>query len=134
MAPSMASCRTPPPPAPVVTADDSPNDIDLWLLVPETPLPQAAAVPSLSGTTDPPVLEARPIPDTPLAQRSTGVTVSVPSPSWSSPSEVLRRTVRSTAGQHPNVHRLPRTANYRDQGIEQPPRLVLDAQSALFRP
>jgi len=134
MAPCRAPSRTPSPPAPVVSGDDSSNDGDLWLLVPETPLPPAAAVPRLSGTTNFPVAEAQPIPDTPLAEGSASATVSAPSLSQSSRSEALRRTVRSTAGQHPNVHRLPRTVYSRDQGIEQLPGLVLNAQSALFRP
>lgn len=135
--PSMAPCRapgrTPSPPAPVVFGEDSSSDSDLWLLVPETPLLQAVAVLNLPGAINSPVAEAQSILDTPLAQGSASATVPAPSLSQSSHSEALRRTARPTAGQHPNVHRLPRAVNFRDQGIEQLPGLVLNAQSALFR-
>lgn len=43
-----------------------------------------------------------------------------------------RQTTRQTAGQHPNVHRLPRAAG--DVRAASPPAPVSNAVSALFRP
>lgn len=46
----------------------------------------------------------------------------------------VRRTARSTAGQHSNVHRLPRSVGEVARGPVNPPAPVLNAVSAFFRP
>ena len=130
-----------PPPrvSPVpVGANDISSDGDLWLLVSET-IPPAAIVPGSSQATGPcavvPV-EDRPVSEAPAEQGrsqpldSSLLPVDQPCPSLS----LLRRTARSTAGQHSNVHHLPRSVGGGDAGADEPQGLVSNAQSALFRP
>ncbi|KAL7870951.1 hypothetical protein SRHO_G00084480 [Serrasalmus rhombeus] len=100
--------RASPPPVPMAAADTS-GDGDLWLLVSET-IPPVVTVPSSSAglyTVSPvgveQVLGASAVQEGPQPLDSS---LSQPCPSLT-----LRRTARSTAGQHSNIHRLPCTEN-----------------------
>ena len=124
-----------PPPA-WVEADSDSSVGDLYLLVPETPLPSTPVVPSSVGSSGH-LLRAR------LEGWSSSGTApqpgsSAPAPSHSprdqpgSSQQAPRRTQRLTAGQHSNVHHLPRSTGQVDGVANELP--VLNAQSALFRP
>lgn len=128
-----------PSPASLAVRDDSSNAGDLWVLVPDTLLPQSVEVPGTGHLESPPVpipLETRPILVTPHAS----VRCSPPAPSCS-PTEplnssqlALRRSARSTAGHHSNVHHLPCPADRQEQPNNRPVGPMLNAQLAIFRP
>uniref|UniRef100_A0A3B1JWV6 Gypsy retrotransposon integrase-like protein 1 n=1 Tax=Astyanax mexicanus TaxID=7994 RepID=A0A3B1JWV6_ASTMX len=127
--------RDSPPPVPVAPVDTS-SDCDLWLLVSETISPEVA-VPSGSGTTVPPtvqpaqegILDATTVQGGRQPSDSSLFLTGQPCSGLSS----VRRTARATAGQHSNIHRLPRSAGSVDNGVDEPSGLV-NTQSALFRP
>ncbi|KAL7868535.1 hypothetical protein SRHO_G00099190 [Serrasalmus rhombeus] len=124
------------PPVPVKPVDTY-SDGDLWLLVSETISP-VVTVPSTSSTTGPPIVppaqEGQVLDATTVqggCQPSGSSLVLTDQPCSSQLS--VRRTVRATAGQHSNIHRLPRSAGSVDNRADEPSGLV-NAQSALFRP
>ncbi|CAI5657771.1 unnamed protein product [Oreochromis niloticus] len=119
--------QAPPPPVPADSERTSLSDDELWLLVPEVPSQPVAPVASFSDASRVPSVELRNTP-------SVIVAPSTSAPPGSSSGSVkqsevsgshLRRTARSTAGQHSNVHHLPRP-------VESAP--VANAQLAVFRP
>ncbi|KAL4007870.1 hypothetical protein ACER0C_001722 [Sarotherodon galilaeus] len=119
--------QAPPPPVPADSERTSLSDDELWLLVPEVPSQPVAPVASSSDASRVPSVELRSTP-------SVIVAPSTSAPPGSSSGSVeqsevsgshLRRTARSTAGQHSNVHHLPRP-------VESAP--VANAQLAVFRP
>lgn len=131
-----------PPPVPsslpVVPEDNLSTEDDLWVLVTETPLPSAADAVrnprSIESGAAPPWRDL-PASETPLAQGQSGIPV--PSPPLVDPASisqpVLRRTGRATAGQHSNVHRLPRAVGHVDEGTVDP-RAVSNVQYVPHRP
>lgn len=119
-----------PPPRISEDSDDSLGG-ELWVLVPDTPAPPVSLVPRLSGSTGPDrvtLVDSRPVPETPAAAPSSLQHPATPGQS------VSRRTARSRAGQHSNIHHLPRPVSQGDNGPVGPLRLALTAQSAVFRP
>lgn len=136
--PPPASPPAPPLPSAVLEGN-SYSDDDLWVLVPETPLPSAAPVAGNARSMEP--LAATLLGDslvlgTPLAQGSARMLGSSPPPvdSVSVSQPAVRRTGRSTPGQHPNVHRLPRPVGCIDREVAGPSRAVSNVQSAFHRP
>lgn len=119
-----------PPPRTSETSDDSLGG-DLWVLVPDTPAPPVPVAPRLSGSTGPnqvPLVDRQLVPETPAAappSQRPPVTTGQLAP---------RRTTRSRAGQHSNVHHLPQPAGQEGNGAVGPLRLVSTTQSAVFRP
>lgn len=128
-----------PPLPPAVFEGASSSDDDLWVLVLETPLPSATSVAGNAGSMEPPAatpLRDSPVLGVPLAQGSACMLVSSP-PSAGSVSvsqPAVRRTGRPTAGQHSNVHRLPRPVGGMDSEVAGPSRAVSNVQSAFHRP
>uniref|UniRef100_A0A3B1IT31 Gypsy retrotransposon integrase-like protein 1 n=1 Tax=Astyanax mexicanus TaxID=7994 RepID=A0A3B1IT31_ASTMX len=128
--------RVSPPQVPVAPLDTS-SDEDLWLLVSET---RSTAVPvpalSASGPTGLPMVVPAgdgQISDAPIVpERAQPLDSLLPVVSQPCSSQSLRRTSRSTAGQHSNVYRLPRSVGVENMVESQGP--VLNAHSALFRP
>ncbi|KAK1878636.1 Envelopment polyprotein [Dissostichus eleginoides] len=122
----------PSPPAVPALDLDSSSDSDLWLLVPDNHIPQLSVAPRAScpsGPSDETLYQSRPVPEASLHG------VSSPSvPSTSTCPQALRRTVRSTAGHHSNVHHLPRPSGPQDDAASELARPVSNAQSVVFRP
>lgn len=116
-----------PPPRTSEASDDSLGG-DLWVLVPDTPAPPVFIAPRLSGPNQGTVVDHRSVPETPVAAPSSL------RPLATRDQSAPRRTARSRAGQHSNVHHLPRPASQEDNGAIGPLRLVSTAQSAVFRP
>ena len=107
---------------------DSLSDGDLWLLVPETPLPPVG--PSSSSAYTRPEVQAS---SSALPTSNSTVPSACPwSPSEqpSTSQQVHRRTARTTAGHHSNPHHLPLPAGQHGN----PPQPVSNAQMAVFRP
>lgn len=101
-----------PPQRTSVTLDDSLGG-DLWVLVPNTPVspgPVALRSSESTGPNQVPLVDNQPVPESPAAasppQRLPAAT----------DQSALRRTTRSRAGQHSNVHHLPRPAGQEDNG------------------
>lgn len=131
------------PNGPVSEPRDSPledevDDVDLMVLVPETPQPAQILAPEglghlapfdstnelllgSRGHSNPPTVE----PEVPLV---------LPSGSMGDGSVATRRTGRTTAGQHSNMHHLPRTVRGTEREVGVPIGPVSRAISALFRP
>lgn len=121
---------TPAPPSPslVASADDS-SDSETWFLVSEAITPPLAAHSHLSQPPMAPLV-------TTLEQAD-----SLPPASYTSPSDqpstsqqALRRTVRSTAGCHPNIHHLPRPAGPQGQASNRSQDPVSNSQTVIFIP
>ena len=136
--PPLASPPTPPLQSAALELPSCSDD-DLWVLVPETSLPSAVPVAGSAGPMGPPAAarpREAPVPGTPLAQEGALVFGSSPPPvgaiGVSQPA--VRRTGRSTAGQHSNVHHLPRSAGCPDGEVAGPSRAVSNVQSAFHRP
>ena len=128
--------RVPSSPPVEAARDCSSCEEDLWVLVTEDSRPQATTIPGAScpaSTAEGTLGLAR---TTPTNSRASAL----PAPSLSpteqlrTSNQVLRRTGRSTAGHHPNVHRLPRSADPRDVAAGRVSDSVSNAQSAVFRP
>lgn len=119
---------------PVQTAPGDPIDTsedgELWLLAREMSAPLSIEAPVQPRSVGPVVATPRvALPDsTPSLEAAS----SAGQPTASQP--VLRRTGRSTAGQHPNVHRLPQSVAIRGNEGLGPAPPVVNSQSALFRP
>ena len=132
-----------PPPVPLLLPSAVPeggsvSDDDLWVLVPETPLPSAAVATGNRGSMGPvAATSSRGLPvETPPAQGRADTSVRPPSPAvpLSGGQPAVRRTGRSTAGQHSNVYRLPRPVGLIDDDVVEPPSAVSNTQSAFHRP
>ena len=135
-----AVCPSRPPSRPSVVAPaDDDSDGEVWVLVSAAPASQPSLIP---GAVQP---SAAPAAEPVQAQPSVVVPVraagsSPPALSLSPPNhpgtsqQVLRRTARSTAGCHPNVHHLPRSAGPSGQMAGRPPAPMSNSQMALFRP
>ena len=129
----------PSPPSLAVRDDESSNAGDLWVLFQETPCPQSAVVPLTRRLESPPVLtplENRPSISTPLAY----LPPSLSAPLGSLAEQLdhgqlaLRRSARSTAGHHSNVHHLPCPVDLQPQENNIPLGPMSNAQLAIFRP
>lgn len=93
-----------PPTAQVVTKEDSLVEDDLCLLVPETPLPCPPVESGPSETLDAgPRRCAASLQERPMSSVPSSLVIAGPSSSH----QTVRRTLRSTAGQHSNVNHLP---------------------------
>ncbi|XP_027133599.1 uncharacterized protein LOC109140921 [Larimichthys crocea] len=135
---------THPPRAPLPSAlaapaapPGSPEGGELWLLVPDTVPPSATEAPAQPGYTGLAVRTPASIEPSPgsTAEPEHLHSVSPPSSDQSIPPQsVLRRTGRSTAGQHSNVHRLPQSVGTRGNVVPEPSQPVVNSQSVLFRP
>lgn len=100
----------------------SSSDSGSWFLVPVAPLPQDSTASPVAGHVR--NLVAVPVGNEPVEScRNQGAEASLPSTSQS----VLRRTNRATAGQHSNMHHLPRTISESSSG-------AVHVQAAIFRP
>lgn len=119
--------QVPPPPVPTDSEQTSLSEDELWLIVPEVPSHPVAPVASLFDASRVPSVELRSTPSVIVAPPTSpplgSSSGSVEQSEVSGPH--LRRTARSTAGQHSNVHHLPRP-------VESAP--VANAQLAVFRP
>lgn len=128
--PATVALPVPSPPLPTVTEGNSSSDDDLWVMVSET---TGTGYPTTRG---PAVAKDLPVLDAPLAKGPADTLSTCPSPS--EPVGVcqpaVRRTGRSTAGRHPNVHHLPRPAGCFDNNPVEPPRAVSNVQVAFHRP
>ena len=116
--------------------DELSCDGDWLLLRPENPLHPSAQAEAVTQTT-PPVLGPPPDPGPPVPSSSVEIVPVVAGTSSSLPvggGIAVRRTARSTAGHHSNVHRLPRATGRGEQGGGNPPVLVSNAVVAIFRP
>lgn len=125
--------------------DELSREEDLWVLVHEAP---QVICPGTAAATTATTPQLRPIQlesvcPTPGPSRApAAVTAELPSaplvvpPTLNPDSSTLpvRRTARSTAGQHSNVHRLPRSVGEVAQGVVNSHAPVLNAVSAFFRP
>uniref|UniRef100_A0A3B4WI95 Gypsy retrotransposon integrase-like protein 1 n=1 Tax=Seriola lalandi dorsalis TaxID=1841481 RepID=A0A3B4WI95_SERLL len=124
--PGSTSDSPPIPPGQLVMQDESSDD-DLLVLVRETPTPSAGRMARETQTAPALALPAAavvPVPpphSVPLAVTPPGINETA-----------MRRTARSTAGHHPNPHRLPRPANEMAQA--RPPPAQSNAVSVFFRP
>ncbi|KAJ7986684.1 hypothetical protein DPEC_G00342450 [Dallia pectoralis] len=129
------------PPADPPQSEDELSGDDLFILRHEAPLVTPTRV---TATQPAPRLQLLPAPLAPTGQVPLGPSTRAPEgPIPSSPplprllpavSEVaIRRTVRSTAGQHSNVYHLPRPVVAAENAAE-PPGPVSNAVMALFRP
>ena len=115
--------RLPPPWAPAMEEGDSSSEDDFGLLITRTTALRPTATPGVADTTPPaeppadrsgtgqpvgPSLSTSPIPESSCqpAQLS-------PTDQPGTSQQALRRTARSTAGHHPNVHHLPRATGGR---------------------
>uniref|UniRef100_A0A8C5BVU7 Gypsy retrotransposon integrase-like protein 1 n=1 Tax=Gadus morhua TaxID=8049 RepID=A0A8C5BVU7_GADMO len=133
--------RVLPPPAPTapIGFTDSPEDGELWLLARDSSAPSAIEALARSCPTGPVTMTpagAGPDPGPgPSAEPERVHSAAPPSsgqPSSSQPTR--RRTGRSTAGQHSNLHRLPQPVGIRGNGVLEFAGPVVNAQSVLFRP
>lgn len=120
----------PPGPEPVCVEapdSDSSGDSESWFLVPVTPLPSdTPALPHAARFGRPSTSPVEPAALPTVSNRE-----QAPEPQPPSISQlVVRRSHRATAGQHSNVHHLPRAVGGLD-GTSGP---VLNAQMAIFRP
>ena len=126
----------PPCPPPLELSFDG----DLFMLGPETPVAAPARTAVVTQTTPRLLLpppdsagsESSSAPSTAVADPPS-VSLAVLSTSYAGESEV-RRSARSTAGQHPNVYHLPRPVGNLASGAANPPGPVSNAVTALFRP
>lgn len=114
------------------------SDVDLCFVVPETRL-QPAEMPSSSHLAGPLVVTpsgTRLVQGTPPGQGGSAQLASSVSPTDqpSTSQQVLRRTARSTAGHHSNVHRLPQPAARLDDLAAGPQGPMANVQLAVFRP
>ena len=120
--------------------DELPFDGDLFMLGPETPVAAPARTAVVTQTTPRLLLpppdsagsESPSAPSTAVADPPS-VSLAVPSASYDGESEV-RRSARSTAGQHTNLYHLPRPVGNLASGAANPPGPVSNAVTALFRP
>lgn len=121
-------------PPQVAPADDS-SGSELWFLVTEN-------VASPLGPSQPPAAPLVTLaPDRPSTAMSRDQNGTLPQTSSLSPSDqpstrqqALHQTACSTAGCHPNVHRLPRPAGRLEQAASRPQNPVSNSQLAMFRP
>ena len=124
-----------PPSLNTAPLDDS-SDSDVWVWVSESHHPVAAPcaprVPSGASTLS---LPGHGQTGAPAATQSQGPS-SLPDPEQPSTSaQALRRTARSTAGQHSNVYRLPQSVGSQAGGlIGRAPNPTSNLQAAIFRP
>lgn len=126
-----------PSPPPAVLEGNSSGDDDLWVLVPQTPLPSATAATSNPRSMGPDVaasLRDPPVFETPLGQAGTSSRSPPPVNPVGSSQPLLRRTGRPTAGQHSNVYHLPRPVGRVNAEVAEPPRALSNVQSAFHRP
>ena len=140
--PGCAPPHDPPPVEEPVAENDDSFEYDLLVLRPQPPVASAVRHDTSSTAVTQarpqrPVLPSDPDPQVgvPLSAPRTGARnldaappVSCPGPSDLAP----RRTMRSTAGHHSNVHHVPRPAGQVEAAG--PPAPVSHAVSALFRP
>lgn len=118
--------------------EDEVDDVDLMVLVPETPQPAQVLVPEGLGHSvpfDSPnelMLGGRGHPNTLTVEPE--VPLDLPPGSMGDGPVVPRRTGRTTAGQHSNMYRLPCTVRGTEREVEVPTGPVSSAILALFRP
>lgn len=118
--------------------EDEMDYVDLMVLVPETPQPAQVLAPEGLGH----VVPLDPTNELLLGNRGHSnpltvepeVSLDLPSGSMGDGPVATRRTGRTTAGQHSNMHRLPRTVRGTGREVEGPIGPVSRAISALFRP
>lgn len=123
------------------SVDEHSFEYDLMVLR-HPPSVRSSAVPSTRSTTVTPSTSQGPVPSDPgspagsssmMPHAGASTSLAVPPVSCPGPShKAPRRTIRSTAGHHSNVHRLPRPVG--EVAPADPPAFVSDAVSALFRP
>lgn len=134
----LAPPRVPSPPlAALADSGDLSRDGELWLLARETSAvvaSEAPVRPCFIGLTAMAPADAQPDPG-PSSAPERSHSVATPSSSQPSPSQpALRRTGRSNAGQHSNVHRLPQPVAQQGNGVLEPAQPLVHTQVALFRP
>lgn len=118
--------------------EDEVDDVDLMVLVPETPQPAQVLVPEGLGHSvpfDSPnelMLGGRGHPNTLTVEPE--VPLDLPPGSMGDGPVVPRRTGRTTAGQHSNMYRLPCTVRGTEREVEVRTGPVSSAILALFRP
>lgn len=117
-------------------------DGDLFVLEPEVSIAVPACTAAVAPTTSRllfPSSDSASAGPGPSGVSSTGtadlpsVSLTVPSTGYPSDSGV-RRSTRSTAGHHPNLHHLPRAVGHSAVGATNPSDLVSNAVVAIFRP
>ena len=132
--PGGAAVSSPPPPEQSQSEDEVSGDGDWLVERPENPLPASFQAEAVTQTT--PRLLVPPSDPAPSVPSS----LIVPAPVVASTSSLpvarnaVRRTIRLTAGHHPNVHHLPRSAGDAGQGSVNPSVSISNAVAALFRP
>lgn len=140
--PAGASAPHSPPLDRSLSGDELSRDGDLFVLRPEIPVAAPASTAAVTQTTPrlllPPPSSASTQPGpahAPLPAAPAVPSVSVAaSPISDTGDNGMRRSTRSTAGQHPNLHHLPRPVGGLAVGVVNPPSLVSNAVTALFRP
>ena len=130
-----------PPLVQPLSEDEWSGDGDLFVLEPEVSIAVPARTVAVTQTTPQLLL---PPPDSasvrsePSGASSIGAadlpSASLTVPSTFSSNSGVRRSTRPTAGQHPNIHHLPRSIGDSAAGAANPPGVVLNAVVALFRP
>ena len=132
--PGGAAVSSPPPPEQSQSEDEVSGDGDWLVERPENPLPASFQAEAVTQTT--PRLLVPPSDPAPSVPSS----LIVPAPVVASTSSLpvarnaVRRTIRLTAGHHPNVHHLQRSAGGAGQGSVNPSVPISNAVAALFRP
>ncbi|KAI3366993.1 hypothetical protein L3Q82_009626 [Scortum barcoo] len=131
--------KVPSPPTVAALDDgDSYSDSDVWLLVPETPVPQSTAPTGILQPSGPLVvpLQTGSVPETPRPHGPSSPPAPLQSPADqpSTSQQALRRTARSTAGHHSNVHHLPRSIGPQNSTADEPSDPASYAHFAVFRP
>ncbi|CAJ1053408.1 uncharacterized protein LOC109140921 [Xyrichtys novacula] len=124
---ALGGALSPPAPAELVGLSDSPEDGELWLLARETSALAATAAPASPPSAGPAgmtAVQAQLNPGPSIGQEGSHGAAARPSGQPSPSQLTLRRTGRSTAGQHSNVHRLPQPISIRQRGVFEPARPV----------
>lgn len=126
-----------PAPAGLADSPDSPEGCELWLLARETSAPLDSEAPALrdsTGSAGMIPVQAQPHPGPSADQEGSHLAAAPSSGQPDLHRSPVRRTGRSTAGQHSNVHRLPQPVGIRGNGAPAPARPVVNVQSVVFRP
>lgn len=137
-----ASASHSPSPHRSPSGDELSCDGDLFVLRPQTPVAAPVSTEAVTQTT--PQLRllpsgaaaALPVPvSAPETAAAVAQSVSFAAPTTSDTNDNgLRRSARSTAGQHPNLHHLPRPVGGSSSGVVNPSGSALNSVTALFRP